>query len=203
LSPYAPSPPQRPSIMPLRTAFRRPALLAFLILASGCATTTNYVTGEQQRTAYSWADQVQLGRQADQQIAAQFGIYDDPQLAAYVDQVGQSVLRTSAYSDPGTPAEVRSTPFYFRVLDSPVVNAFALPGGYIYVTRGLLAHLDNEAQLAVVLGHEIGHVLGQHAAEQAASAQLGQFGLLGAAILGEVFVGQGVGQGVLEYGGAA
>jgi predicted Zn-dependent protease len=188
--------------MPRSTVYRWPVLLVLLHLL-GCATTTNYVTGEEQRTAYSWAEQVQLGREADQQIVAQFGLYDDDRLAAYVSQMGQAVLQTSAYSDPNTPAEIRNTPFYFRVLDSPVVNAFALPGGYIYVTRGLMAHLDSEAQLAVVLGHEIGHVLGQHAAEQAANAQLGQLGLLGAAILGEVFVGQGVGQGVLNYGGAA
>ncbi|HLT48516.1 MAG TPA: M48 family metalloprotease [Rubricoccaceae bacterium] len=188
--------------MPSRIVPHWPLLLVLLV-ASGCATTTNYVTGESQRTAYSWAEQVQLGQQADPQIVAQYGLYDDPQLTRYVEQVGQAVLQTSAYTDPNTPAEIRNTPFYFRVLDSPVVNAFALPGGYIYVTRGLLAHLDNEAQLAVVLGHEIGHVLGQHAAEQAASAQLGQLGLLGAAILGEVVLGQGVGQGVLEYGGAA
>ena len=187
----------------MRPVLRWPVLALALVLASGCATTTNYVTGEQQRTAYSWAEQVQLGQEADRQIIAQYGLYDDDALAAYVDRLGQEVLRTSAYGDASTPAEIRSTPFYFRILDSPVVNAFALPGGYIYVTRGLLAHLQNEAQLAMVLGHEIGHVLGQHAAERAANAQLGQLGLLGAAILGEVVVGGGVGQGVLDYGGAA
>lgn len=180
-----------------------PALLVVLLVASGCATTTNYITGESQRTAYSWTEQVQLGQQADQQIVEQYGVYDDAQLTAYVERIGQAVLQTSAYTDPNTPAEIRNTPFHFRILDSPVVNAFALPGGYVYVTRGLLSHLENEAQLAVVVGHEIGHVLGQHAAEQAANAQLGQLGLLGAAILGEVFVGQGVGQGILNYGGAA
>ncbi len=112
------------------------------------------------------------------------------------------MLRTSAYNDPDTPTEIKNTPFYFRVLDSPVVNAFALPGGYVYVTRGLLAYLENEAQLAVVLGHEIGHVLGRHSSEQAARAQLSQFGLLGAAVLGGVVGGGQVAEGILNYGGS-
>ena len=170
-------------------------------LLLGCGTTLNLVTGETQRGAYSWQEEVQIGREADPQIIAQFGLYNDAALTAYVERVAQAVLQTSAYSDPNTPAEIRNTPFHFRVLDSPVVNAMALPGGYIYVTRGLLAHLDNEAQLAVVLGHEIGHVLARHASRRAASAQLGQFGLLGAAVLGGVLGGGNVAEGILNYGG--
>lgn len=181
-------------------AFALIVLLPTSILV-GCGSTTNLVTGETQRGAYSWAEEVQIGREADPQIIAQFGLYNDPGLTAYVERIGQAVLQTSAYTDPNTPAEIRNTPFYFRVLDSPVVNAMALPGGYIYVTRGLLAHLDNEAQLAVVLGHEIGHVLARHASRRAASQQLGQFGLLGAAVLGGVIGGGNVAQGILDYGG--
>ena len=184
----------------------RLALLALLLipggLLTGCASQTNLVTGEQQRAAYTWQEEVQIGREADPQIIAQFGLYDDAALTAYVERIGQEVLAASAYGLASTPAEIRNTPFHFRVLDSPVVNAFALPGGYVYVTRGLLAHLDNEAQLAVVLGHEIGHVLGRHSSRRAASAQLGQFGLIGAAILGEVLApGRGVGEGVVNYAG--
>jgi len=171
-------------------------------LLLGCGTTTNLVTGETQRGAYSWQEEVQIGREADPQIISQFGLYNDAALTAYVESVAQAVLQTSAYSDPNTPAEIRNTPFHFRVLDSPVVNAMALPGGYIYVTRGLLAHLDNEAQLAVVLGHEIGHVLARHASRRAASAQLGQLGLIGAAVLGGVVGGGDVAEGILNYGGA-
>tara|TARA_B100000678_G_C17801526_1_gene339121 strand:+ start:61 stop:501 length:441 start_codon:yes stop_codon:yes gene_type:complete len=142
---------------PLRLAFRPALSLVLVAMLSACGTTNvNYVTGEQQRGAYTWAQEVQLGTEADQQIQAQFGLYDDPALTAYVERVAQDVLSTSAYNDPNTPQEIKNTPFYFRVLDSPVVNAFALPGGYVYVTRGLLAYLENEAQLAVVLGHEIG-----------------------------------------------
>ncbi len=183
--------------------FLTPFLVCLLPTATliGCATSTNLITGDRQRSAYSWEEEVQIGRQADQQVIAQYGLYDDPELAAYVNRIAQAVLETSAHSDPATPAEIRSTPFTFRVLDSPVVNAFALPGGYIYLTRGLLAHLNNEAQLAVVLGHEIGHVLGRHASRRAATQQLGSIGLLGAAILGEAVVGRGVGEGILNYGG--
>ena len=182
-----------------------PRLLALLtVLLAGCGTTnTNFVTGEQQRGAYTWEQEVELGTGADQQISAQYGLYNDAEVTRYVEMIGAEVLQTSAYTDESTPANVRSTPFYFRVLDSPVVNAFALPGGYIYVTRGLLSYLENEAQLAVVLGHEIGHVLGRHSSEQAARSQLSQFGLLGAAVLGGVVGGGQVAEGILNYGGAA
>jgi predicted Zn-dependent protease len=187
----------------------RPRLFFFVLVLLpsgtllGCATQTNLITGENQRAAYSWQQEVQLGQEADRSVVAQFGVYDDPQLTAYVEGVGQRVLRASAYGLETTPAEVRSTPFHFKVLDSPVVNAMALPGGYIYVTRGLLTHLDNEAQLAVVLGHEIGHVLGRHISRRQAGAQLGQIGLIGAAILGEVVApGRGVGEGIANYAGA-
>lgn len=181
---------------------RFPVLALLALTLSACGTTNvNYVTGEEQRGAYTWAQEVQLGTEADQQIQAQFGLYDDPQLTAYVERIAEEVLETSAYTDPNTPAEVRNTPFYFRILDSPVVNAFALPGGYVYVTRGLLAYLENEAQLAVVLGHEIGHVLGRHSSEQAARAQLSQLGLLGAAVIGGVVGGGRVAEGIINYGG--
>ncbi len=187
----------------LRAASRSAALSLLVVVLAACGTTNiNYVTGEEQRGAYTWAQEVQLGTEADQQIQAQFGVYDeDPALTAYVERVSREVLSTSAYTDPNTPAEIRNTPFTFRILDSPVVNAFALPGGYVYVTRGLLAYLENEAQLAVVLGHEIGHVLGRHSSEQAARAQLSQFGLLGAAVLGGVLGGGQVAEGILNYGG--
>ena len=193
----------------MRSHFRVSALLVVLLLSplgltfSGCGTqTTNLVTGEQTRGAYTWQQEVQLGREADQQVIAQFGLYDDQALQNYVSEIGQEVLRTSAYGQAETPAEIRNTPFHFRVLDSEVVNAMALPGGYIYVTRGLLAHLENEAQLAVVLGHEIGHVLARHSSQRAASQQLGQLGLLGAAVLGGVVGGGRVAEGILNYGGA-
>lgn len=200
MSAFAPS--ARPAVA-ARARLRAIALLLVLApwLAACGTTTTNFITGESQRGAYTWAQEVQLGRQANPQVIAQFGLVEDQPLQAYVGRLAQEVLQTSAYSDPGTPAEVRNTPFHFQVLDSPIVNAMALPGGYVYVTRGLLAHVENEAQLAVVLGHEIGHVLGRHASRQAASQQLGQLGLLGAAVLGGVLGGERVAQSVLDIGG--
>src|SRR5690606_41045245 len=145
-----------PTMYPRLRFFAFAAILALVapLGLTGCGqATTNLITGEQTRGAYTWQQEVELGREADQQVIAQFGLYDDQALQNYVNGLGQEVLRTSAHSQPETPAEIRNTPFHFRVLDSEVPNAMALPGGYIYVTRGLLAHLDNEAQLAVVLGH--------------------------------------------------
>ncbi|WP_243664303.1 M48 family metalloprotease, partial [Rhodothermus marinus] len=147
----------------------RTYLLVFSILivfAEGCAVSTNPVSGRRRLYGYSWAEERRIGQEADRQIVAQYGLYDDPELAAYVDSLGQVILAHSHLRRPNTPKEFRETPFVFRVLDSPVVNAFALPGGYVYVTRGLLAHLNNEAQLAVVLGHEIGHVAARHASQR-------------------------------------
>jgi predicted Zn-dependent protease len=185
-----------------RRAGRVASTFALAVVLSACGTTnTNYVTGESQRGAYTWAQERQIGAEADQQIVAQFGVYDDAELSAYVNGIAQSTLQTSAYSAPTTPAEIRNSPFTFRVLDSPVVNAFALPGGYVYLTRGLLAYLENEAQLSVVLGHEIGHVLARHSSSQAQRAQLGQLGVVGAAILGGVIGGGRVAEGIAQYGG--
>ena len=183
-------------------ALRLAAGLSLFATLSACGTTNvNYVTGQSTRGAYTWAQERQIGTESDQQIIAQFGVYDNAALSTYVNGIAQSTLRTSAWGQPETPAEIRNTPFTFRVLDSPVVNAFALPGGFIYVTRGLLAFLENEAQLSVVLGHEIGHVLARHSSRQAQRAQLGQFGVLGAAVLGGVIGGGRVAEGIAQYGG--
>jgi predicted Zn-dependent protease len=186
-----------------RTAALRPlVLLLALLTAAGCQSSQNFITGEKQPGAYTWAQEVQIGRESDPQIVAQFGEYDDPQVQQYVDRISEQVLAASALRTDQVPAEVRSTPFTFRVLDSPVVNAFALPGGFIYVTRGLMTHLNNEAQLAVVIGHEIGHVAGRHASNQAATAQRNQLGLVGAAILSEAVLGGGGGT-ILQQGSQA
>lgn len=164
---------------------RLTAVLALIVAFSGCTLSRSPVSGKKRAYAYSWDQEVQLGREADQQIQAAYGVYDDEALTRYVTEIGQDVLAHSDMREPDTPQIFRDTEFYFRVLDSPVVNAFALPGGYIYVTRGLLAHLNNEAQLAVVLGHEIGHVAARHASQRALEQQLGQIALLGGAIAGQ------------------
>jgi predicted Zn-dependent protease len=159
-------------------------LVAFLL--TGCVTVqTSPVSGNKRVYGYSWQDELKLGREADSEISAQYGLYDDPELTEYVDRLGQDLLKVSHFNRLDTPSEYRGTPFTFRVLNSPVVNAFALPGGYVYVTRGLLAHLDNEAQLMVVLGHEIGHVAARHASQRAAEQQFGQLAIIGGAVIGE------------------
>lgn len=176
-------------------------LLLVVLTAAGCTLSRNPVTGEKRPYGYSWEQEIQLGAEADQQIVQQYGLYDEEEVQAYVERIGEQVLQYSHLKRAGAPAEFRNTEFTFRVLDSPVVNAFALPGGYVYVTRGLLAHLQNEAQLAVVLGHEIGHVAGRHASERAFEQQLGQLGVIGGAILGQQVLGL-PGQEILNLGSA-
>ncbi len=179
------------------------SIVAGLVLAlfvAACVVQRNPVTGNKRAYGYSWEQEKQIGAEADPQIIAQYGLYPDQKLSNYVSSIGQKVLVESHLRRDDTPAEYRSLAFHFRVLDSPVVNAFALPGGYIYVTRGLLSHLGNEAQLAVVLGHEIGHVAGRHASKRALQSQLGQLGLIGGAIIGQEVLGL-PGQDLLSAGG--
>ena len=161
-------------------------MLIACLAASGCTTGVNPVSGNRRAYGYSWEEELRLGQQADQQIVQQYGLYDDDEVQAYVDRLGQDILEESHMRRAGTPEQFRNTEFTFRVLDSPIVNAFALPGGYVYVTRGLMAHVNNEAQLAVVLGHEIAHVAARHASQQAAKQQFAQLGLIAGAIGGEL-----------------
>ncbi|PSQ84826.1 MAG: peptidase M48 [Bacteroidetes bacterium QS_3_64_15] len=181
-----------------------PALLLLLALSTGCVSTgLNPVSGNTRAYGYSWEEELKLGTKADKQIQNQYGVYEDEELQQYVDEVAQEVLAESHIRRPETPQKFRETEFHFRVLDSPAINAFALPGGYVYVTRGLLAHLNNEAQLAVVLGHEIGHVEARHASQQAGRKQLTQGLLIGGAVLGQATLGGNVGRQVLNIGGTA
>ena len=132
-------------------------LLFFAVI--GCA--VNPVTGKREVMLISDAQEIELGKNADPDIRWQFGgAYRDDQLSAYVNSVGQ---RAAAVSHRA------KIPYHFTVVDSSVANAFALPGGYIYITRGLLIRLGNEAQLASVLGHEIGHVTARHGAKRLTS----------------------------------
>ncbi|MFB6273952.1 MAG: M48 family metalloprotease, partial [Salinibacter sp.] len=185
--------------------FLVPILLFVLAAtATGCVSTgVNPVSGNTRAYGYTWKEELKLGARTDKQIQNQYGVYDDKQLQQYVDEVAREVLAVSHMRRPETPEKFRKAEFHFRVLDSPVINAFALPGGYVYVTRGLLAHLNNEAQLAVVLGHEIAHVAARHASQQAARWQLTQGLLLGGAIAGQVAFGGNVGENVLGIGGTA
>ena len=156
------------------------------LIVPACVVQRSPVSGNKRAYGYSWEQELQIGKEADQQIQNQYGVYDNEELRQYVDNIGQEMLQVSHMRREDTPQKYKDTEFTFRVLDSPVINAFALPGGYVYVTRGLLSHLDNEAQLAVVLGHEIGHVAARHASQRAFEQQMGQLALIGGAVGGEL-----------------
>ncbi|HNZ39038.1 MAG TPA: M48 family metalloprotease, partial [Candidatus Latescibacteria bacterium] len=157
------------------------AILALVALVTfgGCAVSVNPVTGKRGMYAYSWQQEISLGAETDVAIGQEYGLYEDAALTSYVRSVGESVLEKSHLRRPEAREEFRKTVFTFRVLDSPVVNAFAVPGGYVYVTRGLLAYAENEAQLAVVLGHEIGHVAARHSSRSAVKSVWSQLGITG------------------------
>lgn len=139
------------------------ALLAVLSGVAGCA--INPVTGKSNFVMMTEEQEIQLGRANDPKIRAQFGVHKDENLQAYVQRVGERVAAKSHRPD---------LIYRFAVLDSPDVNAFALPGGYIYITRGLMAYLNSEAELAAVLGHEVGHVTARHSVRQYSAATAGQ-----------------------------
>ncbi|MBN1841741.1 MAG: M48 family metalloprotease [Deltaproteobacteria bacterium] len=136
------------------------------------------MTGQHELMLLSEPDEIRLGRKTDAQIAQTYGIYDDPDLMAYIEGLGQRIAGGSHRPHLS---------FEFKILDSPVVNAFAVPGGYIYVSRGILSYLNSEAELAGVIGHEIGHVAARHSAQQYSRAQLAQLGLGLGVILSEDF----------------
>ena len=142
----------------------------FLILSlSGCA--VNPVTGKQDFVVLSEEQEIQMGREYNAQILRQYQIYEDEKIQNYVQSIGESLAKKSH----------RPNLIYrFTVLDSPEINAFALPGGYIYINRGLMAYMSSEEELAAVLGHEIGHVTARHSVRQYSQAQL--MGVLSAAI---------------------
>jgi predicted Zn-dependent protease len=135
-------------------------------LSTGCA--TNPATGEKEFSLMSEAQEIQLGQQMDVEVRKEMGVYNNPELQRYVEDVGMRLARAS---------DRPNLPWHFAVIDSPAVNAFALPGGYIYLTRGIMPFLDNEAQLAGVLGHEIGHVTARHSAQQYTKATTAGLGL--------------------------
>ena len=163
--------------------------LSFLLITTSCSIQTNPVTGKSRLLAYSWSQEIEIGREVDKEIVNEFGLYDDDAISEYVYSIGNDLLEVSHMRRPDTDREFRETEFFFKVLDSPVVNAFALPGGYTYVTRGLMAHLNNEAQLAMVMGHEIGHVAARHASQRTLQQTFGQVLVIGGAVLGQELFG--------------
>ncbi|MCZ6802367.1 MAG: M48 family metalloprotease [Proteobacteria bacterium] len=147
--------------------------LLFLLLISSCA--VNPVTGKQDLVLLTENDEIALGRKTHLEVLKQYSIYENPALQKYVKNVGTKLASKSH----------RSNLIYrFTVLDSKEINAFALPGGYLYITRGLMAYLRSEAELAAVLGHEIGHVTARHSVQQYSANQLTNIGLA----LGSIFI---------------
>ncbi len=159
------------------------ACLAATVLVPGCATVENPVTGKKERTVMDERSEMAEGAKAHPQILAQFGEYKDAKVQAYVNEVGQRLAKASHRPE---------LDWHFTVLDSPDVNAFALPGGYVYVTRGIMAYMDSEADLAGVVGHEIGHVTARHGSQRATRQQSAGIGVMAATILGVVLESQGV-----------
>lgn len=151
---------------------RQTLVTAAAVTITGCS--VNPATGERQFMLVSQQQEIQMGREADPQIIATMGLYPDSSLQRYVQSLGDRLAAVS---------EKPELPWTFRLVDDHVVNAFALPGGFNYVTRGIMVHLNSEAQLAAVIGHEIGHVTARHSAEQMSRAQLAQVGLVAGVIL--------------------
>ncbi len=164
-------------------------------LTAACA--TNPATGEREFSLMSEQQEIALGQEANQQVRQEMGVYDDKELNQYVTGVGQRLAKAS---------ERPTLPWQFAVVDDPVVNAFALPGGFIYLSRGILPYLGSEAEMAGVLGHEIGHVTARHSAQQYSRATGATLGLaLGSILFPEAApFGQlaeaGVGLLFLKYG---
>ena len=151
---------------------RRLAAAVSLALISACA--TNPATGKKQIMLVGEAQEIAMGQEADKEVASSLGLYPDEALQAYVASLGKELA---------AKGERPSLPWTFRVVDDPTVNAFALPGGFIYVTRGILTHLNSEAELASVIGHEIGHVTARHTVSQITKSQLATLGLVAGMIV--------------------
>jgi predicted Zn-dependent protease len=172
--------------------------IAFILIAtliSSCA--RNPVTGKKEFMLMSESQEAALGAQSDPAIIAQYGLYDDQKLQNFINEKGKSMGAISHRPDIA---------YSFRLLDSPVVNAFAVPGGYVYFTRGIMAHFNNEAEFMGVLGHEIGHITARHSAKQQTQQMLAQVGFMAGVVASEKFrefaneASQGLGLLFLKFG---
>jgi predicted Zn-dependent protease len=172
-------------------AFSFLALTALCAGLGGC--TVNPATGQSGFTGFmSESQETKIGQENDPKVLAEFGgAYEDPAIQAYVQRIGKSVAAHSERPD---------VDFHFTVLDSDIVNAFAMPGGYVYITRGLLALANNEAEVAGVLGHETGHVVARHMAQRYSQAVLAQIAAAGLGLAtGDEAIGQLANQGAAVY----
>ncbi len=149
-----------------------------LIFLSALACATNPATGKKDLVLVSEAQEIEMGASGDRQVTQSMGLYDDEHLASYVSDIGLRLARNTERPD---------LPWKVQVIDSPVVNAFAIPGGYVYLTRGILAYMNSEAAMVGILGHEIGHITARHSVQQISRAQLAGIGLgVGSIVVPEV-----------------
>ncbi|GAB3326110.1 M48 family metalloprotease [Larkinella ripae] len=158
--------------MTLKFACSRWLLLTALIGFSACS--RNPVTGKRELSLMSTEQEIAIGKESHPSVVSTMGLYDDKKLTDFINLKGKAMAKVSHRPD---------LPYQFFIVDSPVVNAFAVPGGYVYFTRGIMAHFNNEAEFAGVLGHEIGHITARHSARQQTGQLLGTLGMIGGAIL--------------------
>jgi predicted Zn-dependent protease len=156
------------------------SFFAIILMLPSCA--VNPVTGRRQLMLMSERQEIRLGQEYDPQIISAFGLYENKPLLALIEEKGREMARISHRPE---------LEYHFRILDSPVINAFAVPGGYIYFTRGILAQFNNEAEMIGVLGHEMGHITARHSASRQSQQQLGQLLLIGGMIASEEFAKYG------------
>ena len=170
-------------------------LAATVLIFNHCA--RNPVTGKRQVVLMSEEQEIAMGKEADPQIIAQFGLYEDSSLQRFIREKGKQMAAISHRPN---------LDYQFRILNSDVVNAFAVPGGYVYFTRGIMAYFNNEAEFAGVLGHEIGHVAARHSVQQQRNQLLGQLGIIAGIIINPDLAqfadaaSQGLGLLLLKYG---
>jgi predicted Zn-dependent protease len=178
----------------MKPAFTCFCIVAVALILFSCA--TNPVTGRMELMLLSEQDEIAMGRSTDPQVVQTYGIYENRELAAYIRDLGRRM---------GGISHRPQLSYEFKVMDSPVINAFAVPGGYVYLTRGILAYLNSEAELAGVMGHEIGHITARHSAQQYSKAQVAQLGLGFGSLVSPTFarfadlVAQGVGVLFLKF----
>jgi predicted Zn-dependent protease len=153
-------------------------------LLAGCGSKVqNPVSGQSERSAMTETAEVSEGQKGHAQVMQEYTALNNPRLQAYVNDIGQRLAKLSHRP---------TLAWTFTVLDSPEINAFALPGGYVYVTRGIMAYMESEADLAGVIGHEIGHVTARHGAQRATRQQNAGLGVLAASVLGAVLENRGM-----------
>lgn len=145
---------------------------AITLLFNSCA--RNPVTGKRQVVLMTEAQELAMGKEADPHIVAQFGLYPDSALQRFIREKGKKMAAISHRNNIN---------YEFKIVDSEVLNAFATPGGYVYFTRGIMAHFNNEAEFAGVLGHEIGHITARHSVAQQRNAILSQIGLMAGMVI--------------------